>query len=174
MLQFMYRFDYDAGGSDQASVAPMLFHVKVYSIADKYDVLALKSHAREKFAKLVKTCWDMDNFPYAITEIYGSTDRTDRGLRDLVVGIVSEHIHALLKKQDFQAVLEDTLGFAADVTRFIAQEVPFNKYRRYRCPSCGKIWEAVLSPRGSCRCLHCDVYRTDWQNRVATDPVIQS
>lgn len=55
MLQFMYRFDYDAGGSDQASAPPMVFHVKVYRIADKYDVFALKSHAREKFAKLVKT-----------------------------------------------------------------------------------------------------------------------
>ena len=38
MLNFMYRFDYDADNSDQDSVSPMIFHVKVYNIADKYDV----------------------------------------------------------------------------------------------------------------------------------------
>lgn len=114
----------------------------------------------------------MDDFPYAITEIYSSTDRTDRGLRDLVVEIVSEHIHALLKKQDFQAVLEETLGFAADVTRFIAQEV--KKFRCYRCPSCRNIWEAAISPGDSYYCLRYGVHRSDWEKRVVTNPVIQS
>jgi speckle-type POZ protein len=56
MLHFMYLFDYDASGSDQAPVSPMIFNVKVYSIADKYDVPMLKSQAREKFEKVVKTC----------------------------------------------------------------------------------------------------------------------
>ena len=64
MLNFMYRFDYDAGGIDQALVSPMIFNVKVYSIADKYDVQMLKSQAKEKFKKVVKTCWNMDDFLY--------------------------------------------------------------------------------------------------------------
>lgn len=170
----MYRFDYDAGGSDQASVSPMIFHLKVYSIADKYDVLVLKSQASEKFAKLVKTCWDMDDFPCAITEIYSSTYGTDRGLRDLVIETVCEHIYALLEKQDFQTVLEETPGFAADVTRVIAQCVPSKNCRCYRCPNCGKSWEAVLSPRGSYRCLYCGSYRADWELNVIAAPAIPS
>lgn len=162
----MYRFDYDADGSDQASVAPMVFHVKVYSIADKYDVLALKLQAREKFAKLVKTCWDMEDFPDAITEIYSPTHGIDRGLRDLVVEIVSKHIHALLKRQDFQDLLEETLGFAADVIRLIAPRLLIKKYR---CPSCYKIWEAVLSPGGYYGCMTCGTFRTNWERHVEPD-----
>jgi hypothetical protein len=56
MLHFMYLFDYDASGRDQAPISSMIFNVKVYSIADKYDVPMLKSQAREKFEKVVKTC----------------------------------------------------------------------------------------------------------------------
>lgn len=163
MLEFMYRFDYDAGGSDQDSVSPLIFHAKVYSIADKYEVLVLKSQAREKFAKLVRTSWDMDDFPYAITEIYSSTYGTDRGLRDLVVGIVCEHIYALLEKQDFHTVLEETLGFAADVTRLIAKYT--KNVRCYKCPYCFKIWEAVLSSGAYC-CLGCGTSRADWEHQM--------
>lgn len=153
MLQFMYRFDYDAGGSDQAPVSPMIFNVKVYSIADKYEVLMLKSQAREKFEKLVKACWDKDDFPYTIAEIYSSTLGTDRGLRDLVVEIVCEHINELLEKQDFQTVLEETVGFAADVTRLMVGS--FKKCRWYRCRQCLKSWHAALSPGRTHMCMYC-------------------
>jgi speckle-type POZ protein len=63
MLNFMYLFSYDASGSDQARASPMIFNVKVYSIADKYDVVALKSQAKEKFEKAAKSCWSMEDFP---------------------------------------------------------------------------------------------------------------
>jgi speckle-type POZ protein len=43
MLHFMYLFDYNASGSDQAPASPIIFNVKVYSIVDKYDVPMLKS-----------------------------------------------------------------------------------------------------------------------------------
>lgn len=51
----------------------MIFNARVYGIADKYDVPALKSQAKEKFEKVVETCWDMDDFPHAIAEVYSST-----------------------------------------------------------------------------------------------------
>lgn len=108
MLHFMYRFDYDGSGNDQGRVSPMLFNVQVYGIADKYGILALKSVAKEKFDKAVRTCWDMDDFAHVITEIYSSTPSTDRGLRDTVVDVAHEHIRALLEKDDFRGVLEET------------------------------------------------------------------
>lgn len=121
MLRFMYTFDYDGSGNDHERVSPMIFNAEVYSIADKYGVEALKTRAKEKFDKAVWTCWDMDDFPRAITEVYSSTPSTDRGLRDAVVEITFQNINTLLKKPDFQDVLEDTVGFAADVTKIMAQ-----------------------------------------------------
>jgi speckle-type POZ protein len=163
MLNFMYRFDYDAGSSDHASASPMIFHVKVYSIADKYDVPMLKSQAREKFEKVAETCWNMDDFPHALTEIYSSTPRTDRGLRDLAVEIVCRQIKTLLEKQDFQTVLDETLGLAADVSRYMANGKALTQCRCYQCPACGNRWEAVLSPRTTYHCIHCGSSYPSWE-----------
>lgn len=121
MLRFMYTFDCDGSGNDQERVSPMIFNAEVYSIADKYGVQALKTRSKEKFDKAVKTCWDMDDFARAITEVYSSTPSTDRGLRDTVAHTVVENIQGLLTKPDFQDVLEDTVGFGADVTKILAQ-----------------------------------------------------
>ncbi|PQE26690.1 BTB POZ domain protein [Rutstroemia sp. NJR-2017a BBW] len=69
MLQFMYNFDSDASGNTKSSSSPMVFNAKVYSIADKYEILALKSQAKQKFETTVDTCWDMDDFLYAIAQL---------------------------------------------------------------------------------------------------------
>ena len=164
MLNFMYRFDYDAGGIDQALVSPMIFNVKVYSITDKYQML--KSQAKEKFEKVVKTCWNMNDFLYAITEIYNLTPKTDRGLRDIVIKIICKHINALLEKQDFQIVLEETFSFAADVTQLMAHGGAFKKYQCYRCTSCDGSWETVLSPETLYYCICCGNSHSSWKQYV--------
>lgn len=166
MLHFMYRFDYDGSGNDQGRVSPMLFNVQVYGIADKYGILALKSVAKEKFDKAVRTCWDMDDFAHVITEIYSSTPPTDRGLRGIVVDVAHEHIRALLEKDDFRGVLEETAGFAADVTQLMAQEAISPTVRKYRCPNCANQWEAVLSSKSTFFCLRCSSSRSDWDNHI--------
>jgi speckle-type POZ protein len=164
MLNFMYLFDYDASGSDQAQASPMIFDVKVYSIADKYDVMALKSQAKDKFEKVAKSCWNMGDFPPAISEVYSSTPATDRGLRDLVVEISCTHIDALLARQDFRNVLQETVGFAADVTQLIA-----SNFKEYKCPNCTKRWKAVLAGGSAYYCVHCAGSRANWEQYVVTE-----
>lgn len=127
MLHFLYRCDYDSSGNDQRPVSPMLFNIKVYTAADKYDIPPLKSCARKKFDKVVDTCWDMDDFAHAITLIYSSTPPTDRGLRDIVVDVAHEHLKELLKKDKFFRVLEETPGFAADIIHLMVPEEPSKK-----------------------------------------------
>lgn len=80
MLRFLYSFDYDTGGSAADVASTMVFNVKVYSIADKYEIPALKSVASQKFIDSVKTCWNMDDFPHAVAEVYGSTPSNDQEL----------------------------------------------------------------------------------------------
>ena len=156
----MYRFDYDA--SDQGEVPPTVFNAKVYGIADKYDVTTLKLQAKEKFKQAAETCWRMDDFPHAITEVYSSTPATDRGLRDVVTRVVCGHIDVFLEKQEFKNVLEETVSFAADVTRFIVKERRILK--EYRCPSCRHSWKAALLDGDSYCCLRCGKSRPDWDS----------
>jgi speckle-type POZ protein len=163
MLNFMYLFNYDASGGDQARASPMIFNAKVYSIADKYDVVALKSQAKEKFEKAAESCWNMEDFPPAISEVYSSTPATDRGLRGLVVDISYTHIDALLARQDFRNVLEETVGFAADVTQLIA-----SSFKEYKCPNCANRWKAVLSGGSTYYCVRCGGSRANWEQYAVT------
>ncbi|PYI17275.1 BTB/POZ domain protein [Aspergillus violaceofuscus CBS 115571] len=84
MFHFMYGYRYDSSDSDQGRASPMLFAVKVYQVADKYQVPQLKDRAREKFKSIVETCWQTDDFPVAIEEAYKRTIKEDRSLRDIL------------------------------------------------------------------------------------------
>jgi len=164
MLDFVYTFDYDGSGNSQGRASPMIFNAEVYSIGDKYGVVALKSRAKKKFDKAVKTCWDMDDFAHAITEVYSSTPSTDRGLRDTIVEVARKNISTLLEKEDFRSVLEETVGFAADVTQLMDQSEN-QSLLEFLCPKCSQKWEAFLQP-GTNYCLRCGHQRSDWASRT--------
>ncbi|PYI33038.1 POZ domain-containing protein [Aspergillus indologenus CBS 114.80] len=128
MFQFMYGFEYDSSGSDQGRTSPMLLNVKVYQVADKYQVPKLKDRAREKFKAIVETCWQMDDFPVAIEEAYKRTTKEDRSLRDILVRTSQEHIGELEASEDFRLVLEGTAGFAADLVQIRVVTTPRLKF----------------------------------------------
>ena len=53
VLQYLYGFDY----SDEADLPQMTFNAQVYALADKYDILALKTLVTAKFKELAKAGW---------------------------------------------------------------------------------------------------------------------
>jgi len=165
MLRFLYSFDYDASGSATGIASPMVFNVKVYSIAEKYDVPALKSIASQKFKESVKTCWNMDDFPPTITEVYGSTPPNDQELRRVIVDAACEHITELLQKQGFCDILGETVGFASDLVQIQASKRgPDEKQTgiKYQCPNCSEQWK-IVAPSGSAYyCPHCGIHRSNW------------
>lgn len=59
----------------------------------------------------------MDDFPMTITKAYLSTPKTDRGLQDLLIRTALNHIDCLHKTEDFMQVLEETVGFGADLVQ---------------------------------------------------------
>ncbi|EFQ96930.1 hypothetical protein MGYG_08855 [Nannizzia gypsea CBS 118893] len=99
MVRFMYEADYDASGSNN-----MLFHARVYKVAEKYIIPDLKEKALEKFEAAVRTCWGTDDFPSAIEEVYTSIPAIDRVLRDVISQTAFENIESLLRKDGFQSV----------------------------------------------------------------------
>ena len=162
MLQFMYTFDYEAIGAEN-SPSPMVFNVKVYSIADKYDIPALKVQAEQKFRTAAETCWDMDDFPHAVAQVYSSTSSTDQGLRRISTEIACKHIKQLLEKQGFRNILDETVGFASDVAQFLAKsQTQTRSQARYECPNCDQIFEAVIPQGRSCHCIYCGHSRSNW------------
>ncbi|EIT73259.1 hypothetical protein AO1008_00634 [Aspergillus oryzae 100-8] len=143
MVHFMYGFEYDSSGSDLGRVSPMLFNINVYQVADKFEVPQLKQKAKDKFETIARTCWEMDDYPIAISEAYQRTHKGDR---------------------DFRTVLEEVLGFAADLVR----HSPGNTgVKKYCCPNCNFNWMLGHSAGNiSYRCPKCSSQRSNWDDFI--------
>ena len=112
MIQFLYTSDYDEAtptaiveengdgqSNDVQSWADdyecLVCHVRLYAIADKYDIEDLKSLAKSKFQSSISGRWPIRYFPALIQGILKSTPPRDWGLREIITPICVEHITEL-------------------------------------------------------------------------------
>ncbi|KAF5723799.1 BTB POZ domain-containing protein [Fusarium mundagurra] len=112
LVQFLYRQDYqdthishEDDQEEEDSVAKdsedielsddyidncyPVVHVRMYALAEKYDISALKDLALGKFNKAIQQEPPLDRFLDSAEEAYTSTVPEDRGMRDAVV----KHFH---------------------------------------------------------------------------------
>ncbi|KAH8755985.1 hypothetical protein F5883DRAFT_686003, partial [Diaporthe sp. PMI_573] len=98
----------------------LLLHAKVYALAEKYIIVGLKGLALSKFRTLALQCWDTDDFLDAVSEVYSSTIDADRGLRDVVLEIISAH-RGLLDREETKTLLERERLLAYDLIMYYHQ-----------------------------------------------------
>jgi speckle-type POZ protein len=89
----------------------------------------------DKFGVAATTGWSMDDFPLAVSVVYGSTPSGDRGLRDSVVETCCTNIDKLLQHYSFCKLLRETPDFAADLIPVLCGRRSIT-IQRYECPSC--------------------------------------
>jgi hypothetical protein len=142
MLKFFYGLDIFAPND----IPPMIFWVSVYQIADKFLASQLKSDVTERFVPLVHYNWEDECFPDVIAEAYDSTPPDDRGLRDTILKAAYENLPALRKSKEFQRVLREVPGFAADL--ILAMDIYDCELVPTRCmaAACQAEW---FCPRGN-------------------------
>ena len=92
-------------------------NVRVYAIAEKYEILPLKELARERFGTCAENNWSCEEFPAIVREVVESTPSTDRGLRDIVSQLVAEHVQKFLDNEDFLHLLEDSGELGLNILR---------------------------------------------------------
>ncbi|OCK75339.1 hypothetical protein K432DRAFT_466403 [Lepidopterella palustris CBS 459.81] len=97
----------------------LITHAKVYAIADKYNILGLKEVVIDKFEEECKYSWDDPAFPMAIGVIFESTPNIDKGLRDIAVATISNHME-LLHKPEIEALMIEYNGLAFGLLRWKA------------------------------------------------------
>ncbi|KAL2349818.1 hypothetical protein BJ546DRAFT_1071018 [Cryomyces antarcticus] len=128
----------------------LLFHVQVYTLADKYDVTPLKRLSRDKFATLAKTFWDAEAFEFAIRAVYNITPSHDQGMRDAVVNVSGYHIEEMKKDRAwFSALIHDIPEFGADLVSGMSDMIasPFTHFDiMLRCPRCRQRGVTELCP----------------------------
>ena len=73
----------------------LLFHISMYSLADRLLMEGLKALAMDYVEHELVQRLDASSFPEAISEIYLSTPSHDRGLRDLAIKTTMNHLTTL-------------------------------------------------------------------------------
>lgn len=100
----------------QGDASQMLVHAKMYEMADKYNVIGLRDLAQEKFQRAATSHWDSDEFARAAHHAFTTTPEQDKGLRDAVSNIISQHM-TLLKKPAVEALLNEFNGLAVGLLK---------------------------------------------------------
>ncbi|KAK7924970.1 hypothetical protein LTR80_011961, partial [Exophiala xenobiotica] len=102
---------------------PALFSsVRVYAIADKYDIPPLKELARQRFGNWAKTNWLHEDFCNVAREVFDSTPANDRGLRDVVIQIVALHVNDLTEKPEFRNLIEEIGDLGLGILRQVLKQ----------------------------------------------------
>lgn len=132
MISFMYNLEYEVfendldyeicegGQGERSEGSAMLFDVQMYQMADKYEIASLKGVCKKGYHRWATKHWTLLLFSRSITEIYSTTPREDRGLRDIVTDISSAHESELSKRVDFLEAIQATPEFAVDFIKSTA------------------------------------------------------
>lgn len=106
--------DEDEGCEYETDDSNLLTHTRVYALAEKFDVPALKTLAKSKFEMAMACYYDSPEFADAIEEVYCSTIDNDRGLRDVVIQAFRNHPQ-LASTQDVFGVIKRTPTLAFEL-----------------------------------------------------------
>ncbi|SMR49062.1 unnamed protein product [Zymoseptoria tritici ST99CH_1A5] len=94
----------------------MIGHARVFAIALKYGVPALKRAAVDKFQNTIKTQWSHNDFPSVIEEVYSSTPDEVRELREVVARTILKNPKSLQSKE-VEATIRSIDGLAFDLLK---------------------------------------------------------
>ena len=115
MIQYLYHLEYDLPDFENSlEKAGLVFHAEMYSLADKYNIRGMKVLAQDHFQDRANGNCRVKEFPTAIRTVYKTTVDEDRGLRDVVVDIISMNTD-LLDRPEIKEAVKDTADLAFEL-----------------------------------------------------------
>jgi hypothetical protein len=169
MLRFLYTLDYASTGmvSSGNRLNTVLNAVKMYGVADRFDIAKLREAAKLHVASSpLSEEFEDDRLACIVDTVYSTTPSSDRGLRDVVALAASHDLKKRIRTPAFAALLEMADGFAADLAQLLASRQPHGVVKRYKCPDCSKIWEGTVEPNQTISCMYCQSGRSDWHSYI--------
>ncbi|TVY58984.1 hypothetical protein LCER1_G001220 [Lachnellula cervina] len=145
------REDYEMEET-QIPSEPLITVVKVYIIADKYDVPALKKLATTKYKDLLQTAWDSESFSQSLELLFDQTMENDRMLKDVAIEFAGGKAQELMERQDFVSMIKENGNIGAEIfkaslaalSKVRAASAPMAQLPNPACVSCGS--SALVSP----------------------------
>ncbi|KAG5747241.1 hypothetical protein H9Q69_002482 [Fusarium xylarioides] len=97
----------------------MTLPLRLYVLADKYDVPALRLLARDRFYRAVELVWEeAECFPDVVDELYQTTPPTDTAMREIVCRLVAAVIHVPRVRDKMRSVMMKHGDFAVGVMEY--------------------------------------------------------
>ncbi|KAI3575012.1 hypothetical protein IWW34DRAFT_809621 [Fusarium oxysporum f. sp. albedinis] len=94
----------------------MTLPLRLYVMADKYNVPALRLLARDRFYRAVELVWEeAECFPDVVDELYQTTPPTDTAMREIVCRLVAAVIHVPRVRDEMRSAMMKHGDFAVGV-----------------------------------------------------------
>jgi len=156
----MIRHIYDPGQTIYLSspTTDLMFHVNVFTAADKYDVPSLRVLVVKRFAQLMEQKWStsQQEFCKVIQRLCGPAAArfADPSLQKAAAKFCSDNIRGLIKLDTFVDVLEECGPFATHLLTTALR----NKHvmDTYRCQDCISSTGRKLRRLPGPRCFTCN------------------
>lgn len=93
--------------------------LRLYIMADKYDIPALRLLSRDRFYRAAELTWaDADFFPEVVDELYSNTCSSNVALRDIVCRLVSSRLRDADIRARMKPVMEKHGEFAVGALEY--------------------------------------------------------
>jgi len=121
VLRYCYGLDPMETVQTQGPVSELLSVVNIHALAEKYDILPLRTDMNERFKNLGEQHWESlwlsDDISQIIDAVFASNPSPSQGIRATAVELSYTKISNLRDKnpQMFYSILEETPNFAADL-----------------------------------------------------------
>ncbi|KAK5116272.1 hypothetical protein LTR85_009244 [Meristemomyces frigidus] len=178
MLEYFCKHTYSTEDAVAAGTAVAILHVRVYNLADKYDVQGLKDHTLAEFQPIAEQRWKEKGFAESIHEIISEGPETSP-LRACVMDMLLDHaVEVLIGDGDLQPVRtaiatlpELVLDIASSLARAHQQTTArIASISQYQCPNCQYVHAAgagdvATRHLGGARCPVCGGYykKAEWE-----------
>ncbi|KAH0360350.1 hypothetical protein KCU65_g9457, partial [Aureobasidium melanogenum] len=158
---FPYDYLYESGPPFTFVITDLMFHINVFTAADKYDVPSLRVLVVENFVQLMDLKWSADpkEFCTAVQRLCGpnaTAFAADRSLQASAASFCSKHITNLVKFDVFVSMLEEGEPFAGRLLTAVMRGKSESVMKTVRCYSCSRIEDDAIRTRLGERCINCD------------------
>lgn len=129
MISHCYCFTYQSLQFDieESYISPLMTNVKMYALGEKYEIQSLKKAAIRLFDMFLNSRseeWkpEIEDIEKIISEVFGSTPESNRGLRDPLIAFVAQSWPSLSSTSEFKLKTIEVPELAIGVIDKLAKE----------------------------------------------------
>ncbi|KAF2482715.1 hypothetical protein BDY17DRAFT_165012 [Neohortaea acidophila] len=126
MMHYFYHCDYHTPDHGSSSTGPLVLEVRIYALADKYFIKALRSLAYSKFKSRLRREWSTPALAGALREVYLTGKAQQAKFLRNIERVLVQHLELVYQNEqhhDLYLVLRDNGHAALRVAMILANEL---------------------------------------------------